>query len=357
MLRADENAEAEALPGAIDAFLSGFGLSRKAALERRAALFAEIRRLLDAPKDTHIAVTGGGTVADAEVLIALQPRHVVTTSIEHPAVLLTLSILEEREALEHTRVSVGKSGRVSPDGILAALRDTTDLVSVMAASNETGVLQPVAELGAELRRRGILLHSDAVQCGARRSKLWSTLNADVVVLSSHKLGAIPGTGLVLSRSPLPHTFLTSSDGPVSELRIPELEAIVFSLHQVSEERNRAVAECRDRLERRLDAIGGVSIVGRDEPRLPNTSCVIFDGCDGDGIMMSLDLQGIAVSVGSACASGSIEPSPALLAMGFDPEEAKRAVRFSLPVGVVPEQVDVIADRVGDVVMTMRRTAT
>jgi cysteine desulfurase len=305
----------------------------------------------------EIVFTSGGTESDALALTGVlrgSRAHVVTTSIEHPAVSRTLVALP----LELTVVPAGRSGRVESERFRAALRDDTRLVSVIAASNETGVVQPIDEIGRAARSRGALFHTDAVQAIGRVPV--DLAHVDLLSLSGHKLGAVGGIGALYVRRGVRLEPLLVGGGQEAGRRattenVAGAASLAAARAELPNEAERArLASLRDRLEREIAArAGDVESLGMSAPRLPNTTCLRFAGCEGDAIMMALDLCGIAVSTGSACSSGSIEPSPVLLGMGLMPAEAKSAVRYSLPRSATAAEVDRAVDATVDVVQRIR----
>ncbi|MEM6732400.1 MAG: aminotransferase class V-fold PLP-dependent enzyme, partial [Myxococcota bacterium] len=272
--------------------------------------------------------TRGGTRADAWALRYLVSRvegpvHVVTTTIEHAAIADTASLLEAEGACSVTRVAVGRHGRVDPDDIRRAMRAETQVVSVIAASNETGVLQPIREIAEVAQAAGAQMHTDAVQCIGRCHLDVDAWGVDFASFSAHKFGGLTGLGLVWARDP----DVRASDPIVStaDYDLPGLAAVVAALESAT---NSNLMPLRKHLEEALARIEGAEIVGKESPRLSNTTLVRFAGCEGDGLMMALDIEGVAVSTGSACASGSIDPSPILLGMGLTREEASETIRLS-----------------------------
>ncbi|MEO1172845.1 MAG: aminotransferase class V-fold PLP-dependent enzyme, partial [Myxococcota bacterium] len=228
-----------------------------------------------------------------------------------------------------------------------ALRPDTVLLSVIAASNETGVLQPIEELAMLARRRRILFHTDAVQTVGRMPIELHRWGVDFASFSAHKFGAVSGIGLVYVRDPLrvDEPLVESTD----EFDLPGLASTAAALDRVEI----MTPDLRDRFERRLSALSDIECIGAASPRLSNTSLVRFGGCEADGLMMALDVEGFATSTGSACASGSIEPSPILLAMGLSSAAASEAVRFSFGPSTTEQDVDSAANAVCRVVELMR----
>lgn len=305
--------------------------------EARDALAALIRA---APRE--IVFTAGGTEADnlavKGVAWAASPRgkHLILSAVEHKAVLNAAAILE-RSGFEITTLPVDRYGRVDPADVAAALTDRTTLVSVMAANNEVGTLQPIAEIGALVRGHHALFHVDAVQWAAHLPIDVDAWQADLVSLSAHKLGGPKGVGALFVRRGtqlLPQQQGGSQErqrraGTENVAGIVGMAAAFTSVHAQLEaegQRQRALA---DRLTAGLLVHEGVTRTGDPEMRLPGTVSVVVAGAEGGDLVAALDLEGVEVSTGSACTSGSTEPSHVLLAMGIDPHLAHGSLRLTL----------------------------
>jgi cysteine desulfurase len=325
-----------------------FGQEARTVVEDARRLTAE---LLGA--DTReIVFTSGGTESNNAALWGIfrsrrRPgRHIVTTKIEHPAVLATCKAMESAGA-EITYVSVDSSGRVAPEAVEAAVREDTVLISVMHANNETGVIQPIGEIGEIARSRGILLHTDAVQSASKIPVDVRALGIDLLSLSAHKIHGPKGIGaLYIRKGTKIAPFMTG--GPQERNRragtenvpaIAGLGAAAKLAGRRLQEMQTRVSELRDRLEfRALARIPGGRVNGR-APRLPNITNLSFEGLEGEAAVIALDLEGIAASTGSACSSGSLDPSHVLIAMGLRPEIVQGSVRFSLCYFNTEEEVD------------------
>lgn len=306
-----------------------------------------VGRLIGAPA-RDIVFTSGGTESNNAAILGGVPgggrHHIVTTAIEHPSVAEAVSELERRGHAV-TRVAPGRSGEVSAAAVLEALRPETRLVTMMLANNETGVVQPVPEVGAVCRERGIHLHCDAVQAAGKIDVSVDELRCDTLSVSAHKMHAPKGIGALYVRRNL--TLGTLLFGGAQERRrragtenVPLAAAFGTAAKIAADSSWRAGAErLRDRLESEIRRSADVAINGHSARRLPNTSNVTFHGVDGEGLVIALDLAGVAVSTGSACSSGRIEPSPILLSMGLTPEEAKSTVRFSLSRFTTAEEIE------------------
>ncbi|HET9879747.1 MAG TPA: cysteine desulfurase family protein [Candidatus Limnocylindria bacterium] len=293
-----------------------------------------------APRE--IVFTAGGTEADnlalKGVAWAASPRgkHVVISAVEHKAVLNAAAILE-RSGFEVTTLPVDRYGRVDPADVAEALTDRTTLVSVMAANNEVGTLQPIEEIGALVRAHHARFHVDAVQWAAHLPIDVDAWQADLVSLSAHKLGGPKGVGALFVRRGtqlLPQVQGGSQErqrraGTENVAGIVGMAAAFASVHaELDQEgdRQRGLAE---QLRDGLLAHEGITLTGDPKRRLPNNVSVVVEGVEGGDLVAALDLEGIEVSTGSACTSGSTEPSHVLLAMGIDPHTAHGSLRMTL----------------------------
>jgi cysteine desulfurase len=309
-------------------------LARKHLEAARAKVAAILHR-----KPSEIGFTSGGTEADNLAILGplLHPKidrpRLIVSAVEHPAVLAAVD-RAERCGAAVARIGVDRSGRLDLDALERALDAPATLVSVMAVNNETGVVHPIASVLALARARGVPVHVDAVQAAGR---IPLPLDADIVTLSGHKLGAPKGIGVIARRESIPFEARLVGGPQERGLRAgtePVASCVGFAeaLSIATAEEAREAARLRPmiaRIEALLDSLGGVEIVGRPSPRSPNTTTAVFSGVEGDALLQALDLDGVAASSGSACSSGSLEPSHVLAAMGFTEAEALGAVRFSL----------------------------
>lgn len=290
-------------------------------------------------KPREIVFTSGGTEADNLALkgvawaASAKGRHLVTSAVEHKAVLASVGVLE-RQGFEITIVPVDGDGRVDPEAVAEAITDRTTLVSVQSANNEVGTLQPVVEIGAICRSRGVLLHVDAVQSAAFAVPTPDAWQASLVSLSAHKLGGPKGVGALYVRQGTP--MLPQHSGGAQERQrragTENVAGIVGFGRVVSLAADadvRSIATLRDRLLDGLLAIDGVRLTGHRTDRLPNSASVVIDGVEGGDLVAALDLEGIEASTGSACTTGSVDPSHVLLAMGIDPDLAHGSLRLTL----------------------------
>lgn len=308
----------------------------------------------------EVVFTSGGTESNNAAIFGTiatpGSHHIVTTAIEHPSVTEALVELEQHGHVV-TPILPARSGVVPAEEVIAAIRPETKLVAVMLANNETGVVQPVAEIGRACRERGIHFHCDAVQAAGRIEVDVQALGCDTLALSAHKLHAPKGIGALFVRRGL--TLRPQLLGGAQERRrragtenVPLAAAFGTAARLAAEPRHREqVRAMRERFELRLRSLFGdaITINGAEAERVPNTSNVTFRDTDGEGLVIALDLSGVAVSTGSACASGRIEPSRVLLAMGLTAEEAKSTVRFSLSRFTMPEELELVADLLAELV--------
>jgi len=316
----------------------------------------------------EIVFVSGGTEADNLAVLGsvrahpAEKKHVVTSTIEHVAVLNACAQLE-REGVEVSYVPVGGDGRVDPDDVRLALRPETVLVSVMHVNNETGVVQPVAEIGAMARDLGVTFHVDGVQALGKVELNLSTLRADLYSLSGHKVNAPKGVGALFVRrgtklATIMHGGHHERDRRPGTESVPAVVAFAHAAEWAAanlDDETERIRELRDLLEEGVvERVPAVSINGGKGQRSPNTTNICFEAIEGEAMVISLDLKGFAVSSGSACSSGAVEPSHVLTAMGLSAERARSSVRFSLGRGNTLEQVDELIEAVADSAAQLRR---
>jgi cysteine desulfurase len=343
-----------------------FGQLARAAVEDARRAVADL-----VGADTReIVFTSGGTESDNAALWGVYRsgyragNHIVTTRIEHPAILQTAKALAAAGA-EVTYLPVDSSGRVEVAAVEAAITDRTVLVSVMTANNETGVLQPIAEIAAAARARGIVFHTDAVQAVGKLPIDARALGVDLLSLSGHKIHAPKGVGALYVRKGTPFApFITGGSHErkrrAGTENVPGIaglgEAARLARARLPEIAER-VGALRDRLEREIrEKIGGVRVNGSTEHRVPTTSNLAFAGLEGEAAVIALDLDGVAVSTGSACSSGSLEPSHVLIAMGLRPDVVQGSLRFSLSYHTSDAEIDATVEALTRIAERLRRLA-
>ncbi len=319
------------------------GLGRRAAAALEDAR-SRIARLLNC-QPGEIIFTGGGTESDNLAVrgvglaqAARGRRHIVTTPIEHHAVLHTVAALAEHFDFEVSYVPVDRYGLVDPAAVEAAVRPDTALISVIYANNEVGTVQPIGEIAAIARRHGIPFHTDAVQAAGYLPLDVAALGVDLLALSAHKFYGPKGVGLLYVRRGV-HLWPMQTGGGQERGRrsgtenIPGILGMARALEISQAEREAEgarLAALRDRLAAGiLAAVPDVEATGHPTQRLPGHLSLLVRGVEADGVLMGLDLAGVAASSGSACASGAATPSHVLRAMGFTPEEAMGALRLTL----------------------------
>ncbi len=375
----DHNATTPVLPEVLEAMLPfytgvygnpssihDFGQQARAAVERARA---EVARLLNC-RANEVVFTSGGTEANNLAVLgavrAAVPRsgdgkHVVTTDIEHHAVLNACQALE-KEGVEVTYLPAGSDGVVDPEDIRRALRPETVLVTVMYANNEIGTIQPVAQIAALARAQGVLMHTDAVQAAGKLPLDVKALGVDLLSISGHKIYAPKGVGALFARRNTLLTPLLFGGHHERDRRAgTENVAGIIGMGRAAELAGRSLAEeslrlaaLRDRLERGiLERVEDAGVNGDPARRVPNTSNIHFDYVEGEALVIALDLKSIACSTGAACSSGAIEPSHVLTAVGLRPDQARASLRFSLGRQNTEEQVDRVLEVLPGVVARLR----
>nr|WP_270352892.1 cysteine desulfurase family protein [Microbacterium testaceum] len=306
-----------------------------------------------------VVFTSGGTesnnAAIKGIVLGAPRRHLVTTAIEHESVLASADYLERLHGATVTYAPVDATGTLTPDALAACLRDDTALVSIGYANNEIGTIQDAAALAAVAHARGVPLHLDAVQAAG-----WLPLSgtgADAVTVAGHKVGAPKGTGILAVRGRLAFEPLLHGGGQERGRRsgTPDVAgavAIATALTLAEAERAEAAARVAALsaafIARVLARVPGARLTGHPERRLPGTASFVFPGTNGETVLLELERRGVVSSSGSACAAGSDEASHVLLAVGVDHDEARTAVRFTLP-RTLTASLDPVADAVVDAV--------
>ena len=313
---------------------------------------------------SEIVFTSGGTEGDNLAIFGLtRPgQHVISSTVEHHAVLNSCRHLEA-SGCEVTYVPVNGQGQVDPDDVRRALRPNTGLITIMMANNETGVLQPVEEIGRIAAEADVYFHTDAVQAAGKVAINVKRIECDLLSISGHKMNAPQGVGALYVRKGTtlrPMLFGGSHErsrragtenvpGIVALGKAAELAREAFSRGDLEQ-----MSRMRDRLEQTiLSQVESTSVNGQGAPRVPNTSSIYFECIEGEALVIALDLKGVAVSTGAACSSGAIEPSHVLTAMGMSPERARGSLRFSLGKQNTPEDVDFALSLLKDSVGRLR----
>lgn len=287
-------------------------------------------------------------------------RHLITTSIEHHAVLHSAQALE-REGFEVTYLPVDRYGRVSPEDVRAAIREDTGLVSVMYANNEVGTIQPVSEIGGICREAGVLFHTDAVQAAGTLPIDVKEQSIDMLSMSAHKFNGPKGIGvLYCRRGYFPENFMDGGAQERGHRAGTENVAYIVGMAKAFElacaeleQKAEKLSVMRDHIRDGLLRIHDSQMNGDPEKRLPGNLSMSFAGIDGQSMLFDLDLEGVAASSGSACASGSLDPSHVLLAMGLPYEMAHGSLRITLGRYSTPEECDYIIEAVTRVVANLR----
>lgn len=337
-----------------------FGQAAKQCLEQSRG---DVAALLGCNRN-EIVWTSGGTEADNSAIfgtIRKRAGHVITSQIEHPAVLSACRRLQQ-EGIEVTYLRVGSEGRVDPDAVKQAIRPTTRLVTIMHVNNETGVIQPIEEIAAIGNVAGTVVHSDGVQAAGRLPVDVCMLGVDLYSISAHKVYGPKGCGALFVRKGVELDSLMYGGrhergkraGTENVAGAAAFGAAAKAAAEKLTAEPARIARLRDRLEASiLDRIPDVSINGAG-PRVANTSSLCFRGIEGEALVIALDLKGFSISSGSACSSGAVEPSHVLLAMGMSKADAKSSVRISLGRSNDEAQVDGLCDAIVESVAHLRR---
>jgi cysteine desulfurase len=301
---------------------------------------------------SEIVFTCGGTESDNLAIFGIvnpcdQPRkHVVTTAIEHHAVLNTAQALE-KTGVDVTYLPVSKGGIVDPEDIREAIRPETVLISIMLANNELGTIQPVAEIGRIAAEEDVYFHCDAVQAAGKIPIDVQALGVDLLSISGHKLYAPKGVGALYVRTdtqlgPLFYGGHHERDRRPGTENVPGIVALgkaaALAVENLESDAAR-FATLRDRFEKALLTLPGVRVNGSARDRVPNTSNLSFEAAGGEALVIALDLQGVMCSSGAACSSGAVEPSHVLTAIGLSPDQARSSVRFSLGRPTTGHEID------------------
>ncbi len=344
--------------------LHSMGQQAKEALEDARG---RIARILNC-ESREVVFTSGGSEADNQAIRSAArmgarkgKRHIISTAFEHHAVLHTLEALE-KEGFEVTLLDVHENGLVTAEQVAEAIREDTCLVTVMFANNEIGTVQPIGEIGAVCREKGVLFHTDAVQAAGHLPIDVKAQNIDLLSLSAHKFHGPKGVGVLYVRRGVP--LVTLIEGGAQEMRrragtenLPSIVGMAAALEESCanmEEEGRYVTALRDRLIDGLSKIPHSALNGDATQRLPGNVSFCFEGIEGESLLLLLDDLGIQASSGSACTSGSLDPSHVLLAIGRVHDVAHGSLRLTLCGENTEEEVDEIIRSVTEVVETLRR---
>jgi cysteine desulfurase len=344
-----------------------YGLGRKAAAALEGAR-SRVAALLNC-QPGEIVFTSGGTESDNLALrgvgmaqAARGRRHIITTPIEHHAVLHTAADLAEHFDFDVTYVPVDRYGLVDPATVAASIRPDTALISVMAANNEVGTIEPVAEIGAIARRHGVPFHTDAVQAAGHLPLDVTSLNVDLLALSAHKFYGPKGVGLLYIRRGVKLEPVQTGGNQEHGRRsgtenVPYIVGMAYALElaqgELQSRAGRLVA-LRERLAAGLfDRIPDVELTGHPTRRLPGHLSLVVHGVEAEGMLIALDLAGVAASSGSACSSGAPTASHVLTAMGFTSQDAMGALRLTLGRENTEADVDFVVEKLPEIVARVR----
>jgi cysteine desulfurase len=383
----DNNATTPVLPEVLEAMRPYFGerfgnassihhhgQETRAAVERARESVAALLGC----RASEVVFTSGGTEGDNLAIFGLarEGDHVITSTIEHHAVLNAckhLAKYRETTGCEVTYIPVDSRGLVDPADVKRAIRPNTKLITIMLANNETGVVQPVAEIGKIAAEADVYFHSDGVQAAGKIPIDVNQIGCDLLTISGHKLHGPQGVGALYVRKgtrlePMLHGGSHERSRRAGTENVPGIVGLgkAAELASAGFERgddhdddrdddrdDRKMAAARDKLERELLEIEATGLNGEGAPRVPNTTNIYFDGIEGEALVIALDLKGLAVSTGAACSSGAIEPSHVLTAMGLRPDRARASIRFSLGKQNTPEDVDFALGLVPETVGRLR----
>lgn len=313
---------------------------------------------------SEIVFTSGGTESDNLAISGLVAPgdHVITSATEHHAVLHATKHLEEI-GCEVTVLPVDARGLVDPDDVKRSLRSDTKLISVMMANNETGVLQPVEEIGRMANEAEVLFHTDAVQAAGKVPIDVKRIGCDALTISGHKIHAAQGTGALYVKKgtklqPLFYGGRHERSRRAGTENVPGIvglgKAAQLAKEGLDRGEDQAISALRDRFEQGILAqVEEAGVTGHGAPRVPNTTNIHFDHIEGESLVIALDLKGLAVSTGAACSSGAIEPSHVLIAMGLQVDQARASIRFSLGKQTTGNEIDFALALVPETVARLR----
>jgi cysteine desulfurase len=320
-------------------------------------------------KPREVVFTSGGTEADNLAVKGIawagsaRGRHIVTSAVEHKAVLNACAMLE-RSGFEITYLPVDRYARVDPDDVAAAITQRTVLVSVMAANNEVGTIQPVGEIGAVCRAAGVAFHTDAVQCAPFAPPDANAWQATAVTLSAHKAYGPKGIGALYVRQGTPMVPQQQGGSQERQRRagtedVPSIVGFGAAMARIHADAAARAAENarqaghRDRLIAGATSIQGVQLTGHPVERLPNSASFVIDGVEGGDVVAALDLEGVEASTGSACTTGSVDPSHVLVAMGIPADVAAGSLRLTVGEATTSPEIDRALEALETVVTRLR----
>jgi cysteine desulfurase len=369
----DNNATTPVLPAVLEAMRPFFeehfgnassihhhGQETRAAVERARETVAALLNC----RASEVVFTSGGTEADNLAIFGLARAgdHVITSTIEHHAVLNACKHLQE-SGCEVTFVPVDGGGRIDPDDIRRAVLPDTKLITVMMANNETGVLQPVEEIGKIAAEADVYFHADGVQAAGKVPLDVKKIGCDLLSISGHKMHAQQGIGaLYVRKGTILQPMLYGGSHERSRRAGTENVPAIVGFGKAAELAHQVLqrgdvdkmAILRDRLQAGiLGAVEATGVNGEGAPRVPNTTNIYFDYIEGEALVIALDLKGLAISTGAACSSGAIEPSHVLTAMGMSPERARASIRFSLGKQNTSEDVEFALELIPATVARLR----
>ncbi len=315
----------------------------------------------------EIYFTGGGSEADNQAILSgaaigarKGKKHIISTAFEHHAVLHTLNKLE-KQGYEITLLDVHENGVVTPEDVAAAIREDTALVTIVFVNNEIGTIQPIAEIGKLCREKGVLFHTDAVQAVGHVPVDVKAMNVDMLSMAAHKFHGPKGVGVLYARKGIP--LVNVIEGGQQERgkrggteNIPGIVGLAAALEEATEDLERDMAYVtglREKLIEGLSRIPHSHLNGDRDRRAPGTVNFCFEGIEGESLLLLLDAKGVAASSGSACTSGSLDPSHVLLALGLPHEVAHGSLRLSVDTHNTPEEMDHIIQVVPEIVDYLR----
>lgn len=343
--------------------IHGFGREAKRAIENARR---QVVKALNAAAPQEIYFTAGGTESDnwaiKGVALAHQGGHIITTAIEHHAVLHTCQWLEKR-GYDVTYLPVDEYGRVTASQVEKALREDTILVSVMAANNEVGTIQPIAEIGKLCRARGVIFHTDAVQAIGAIPIDVQAMNIDLLSLSAHKIHGPKGTGALYVRKGVKIDSLIHGGAQERGFRagtenLPGIvglgKAIEVACANLDDNAARMTALRQRLIDGLRTRVSDTRLNGHPTERLPGNANLSFDKVEGEALLLRLDLMGVAGSSGSACTSGTLDPSHVLMALGLTQAQANGALRLTIGTDTTAEEIDAVLDILPPIVEDLRR---